>query len=73
MRTETLLTTALFGKQGQSLENVALPHTWNALDGQDGGNDYWRGVGVYQLELPAPTPARKVKTHQPLPVSLCLP
>ena len=22
---------------------VELPHTWNAKDGQDGGNDYWRG------------------------------
>ena len=24
-------------------EAVTLPHTWNALDGQDGGNDYHRG------------------------------
>lgn len=24
---------------------VDLPHTWNALDGQDGGNDYDRGTG----------------------------
>ena len=23
---------------------VDLPHTWNAVDGQDGGNDYWRGT-----------------------------
>ena len=23
---------------------VELPHTWNAKDGQDGGNDYWRGT-----------------------------
>ena len=26
---------------------VALPHTWNAVDGQDGGNDYWRGTCTY--------------------------
>jgi len=26
---------------------VQLPHTWNALDGQDGGNDYRRGTCVY--------------------------
>ena len=26
---------------------VALPHTWNAMDGQDGGNDYWRGTCTY--------------------------
>lgn len=24
-------------------EAVTLPHTWNAKDGQDGGNDYYRG------------------------------
>lgn len=28
-------------------ENVQLPHTWNATDGQDGGNDYWRGTAMY--------------------------
>ncbi len=26
---------------------VTLPHTWNAVDGQDGGNDYWRGTAMY--------------------------
>jgi beta-galactosidase len=25
-----------------------LPHTWNNLDGQDGGNDYYRGIGWYR-------------------------
>ena len=24
-------------------ESVNLPHTWNGTDGQDGGNDYYRG------------------------------
>lgn len=33
---------------------VDLPHTWNNLDGQDGGNDYWRGTCVYQKRFPAP-------------------
>ena len=28
-------------------ESVDLPHSWNAIDGQDGGNDYFRGTGVY--------------------------
>lgn len=28
-------------------EQVTLPHTWNAVDGQDGGNDYWRGTATY--------------------------
>ena len=27
---------------------VALPHTWNAQDGQNGGADYYRGVGWYR-------------------------
>lgn len=26
---------------------VNLPHTWNDIDGQDGGNDYYRGSGYY--------------------------
>ncbi len=30
---------------------VNLPHTWNALDGQDGDNDYWRGTAYYAKEL----------------------
>ncbi|MCH4031559.1 MAG: glycoside hydrolase family 2 protein [Lachnospiraceae bacterium] len=28
-------------------ESVTLPHTWNAKDGQDGGDDYWRGTACY--------------------------
>jgi beta-galactosidase len=28
-------------------ENVNIPHTWNAIDGQDGGNDYYRGTCWY--------------------------
>ena len=38
-------------------ERVDLPHSWNAIDGQDGGNDYFRGSCVYtktinRAELP---------------------
>ena len=33
---------------------VAMPHTWNAVDGQDGGNDYYRGTCWYTLNLPKP-------------------
>ena len=29
-------------------ENVTLPHTWNGIDGQDGGNDYFRGTCLYK-------------------------
>ena len=32
---------------GEGFEPVTLPHTWNALDGQDGGNDYYRGTCHY--------------------------
>ncbi len=28
-------------------EVITLPHTWNAVDGQDGGNDYYRGTCWY--------------------------
>jgi hypothetical protein len=36
---------------------VNLPHSWNAIDGQDGDNDYYRGQGYYakyidKAELP---------------------
>lgn len=34
-------------------EQVTLPHTWNNLDGQDGGSDYYRGVCRYERRLPA--------------------
>ena len=34
-------------------EAVSLPHTWNAVDGQDGGNDYHRGQCWYVRELTA--------------------
>ena len=33
---------------------VDLPHTWNARDGQDGGNDYWRGTYIYRTHFAAP-------------------
>ena len=33
------------------LESVNLPHTWNATDGQDGGNDYFRGACLYSKQL----------------------
>lgn len=32
-------------------ELVALPHSWNNIDGQDGNNDYYRGKCYYVKEL----------------------
>lgn len=34
-----------------SWEHVDLPHTWNGVDGQDGGNDYYRGKCWYAKKL----------------------
>ena len=41
----------------ETWEAVTLPHSWNAIDGQDGGNDYHRGTCLYaksftKTELP---------------------
>lgn len=32
-------------------EKITLPHTWNNLDGQDGGNDYYRGKCTYRKTI----------------------
>jgi len=32
-------------------EKINLPHSWNAIDGQDGGNDYFRGSCLYVKTL----------------------
>jgi len=35
-------------------EHINLPHTWNNIDGQDGGNDYYRGRCFYFKDLDIP-------------------
>ena len=40
-----------FRKEGQEPEILNLPHTWNAIDGMDGGGDYWRGKGIYEKTI----------------------
>ena len=59
MRQYTHIKTALFAKAGQGYEKINLPHTWNNLDGQDGGGDYYRGTGTYKILLPDPTPGKR--------------
>lgn len=39
-----------FTKEGKSTI-VDLPHTWNGKDGQDGGNDYYRGTCIYKKSI----------------------
>lgn len=51
-----------FSGPGGKTEQVDLPHTWNAVDGQDGGNDYWRGTCVYEITFPSPDFDRERQT-----------
>ena len=37
-----------------SWETVSIPHTWNAFDGEDGGNNYYRGIGWYRKHIVIP-------------------
>ena len=37
-----------------TVSEVQLPHTWNNVDGQDGGNDYWRGTYRYERDFDMP-------------------
>ena len=55
MRTTILLNNdwRFTGPDGKTIP-VNIPHTWNAIDGQDGGNDYWRGECKYVRKLIAP-------------------
>ena len=35
----------------ENAEVVNIPHTWNGIDGQDGGNDYFRGSCCYVKKI----------------------
>lgn len=68
-RIENINTGWRFGKRKEvpgsfpaDWEAVTLPHTWNAADGQDGGNDYYRGTCMYarKLERPKLNPGEQV-------------
>ncbi len=47
----TKQTTAIPTAIDSKWDFVNLPHSWNALDGQDGGNDYYRGTAIYAKEI----------------------
>ena len=53
MRQEILLDKgwSFYKPEAARPETVSLPHTWNAVDGQDGGNDYFRGTCRYVRAL----------------------
>ena len=53
-RTERLMEDWMFTNQSGKRRPVDLPHTWNAVDGQDGGNDYYRGTCVYEKTVKKP-------------------
>ena len=52
-RTVELMGQWRFTMEGRT-ETVTLPHTWNNLDGQDGGNDYKRCRCTYERNFPLP-------------------
>lgn len=43
-----------FPNRKRVFQEVVIPHTWNALDGQDGGNDYYRGECLYKKRFANP-------------------
>ena len=44
----------LFTGPGGKALPVSVPHTWNAVDGQDGGDDYMRCLCKYEKSFPMP-------------------
>lgn len=44
----------LFSKDNTNFEKINIPHCWNAVDGQDGGGNYYRGECIYQKTFDMP-------------------
>ena len=53
-RTQKLMDDWMFTSPEGKKRPVNLPHTWNVVAGQDGGNDYYRGTCVYEKSIPKP-------------------
>ena len=51
--------TLSFPKGDHVTEQVNLPHTWNAVDGNDGNGSYLRTTGVYTRTFEQPKQPRE--------------
>lgn len=52
-----------FTGQSGTREPVVLPHTWNGKDGQDGGDDYYRGTCIYDCMVKRPEYAENERVY----------
>ncbi|MDF2511221.1 MAG: Beta-glucuronidase [Herbinix sp.] len=50
-------------KKEEKIETVNLPHCYNAIDGQDGGNDYYRGTCIYSKKIELPEVSENEKLY----------
>lgn len=62
-RIQNLMEQWLFIGPDNRQEQVNLPHTWNAKDGQDGGNDYYRGTCHYEKTFEKPDLIRRQRKY----------
>ena len=62
-RISKLMTDWSFAGGDERIEGLDLPHTWNNLDGQDGGNDYRKGLGVYSRKVAKPEFSKEERVY----------
>ena len=53
-KTILLMNDWFFTYKNDEKVKIDLPHTWNNLDGQDGGNNYYRGTCLYEKTITCP-------------------
>ena len=64
MRKEQLINENwLFRYHDGTETQINIPHTWNNLDGQDGGDDYYRGTCVYEKNFSSPTLGKEERLY----------
>ena len=54
MRNTILWNEGWIFEKGGNAENISLPHTWNAIDGQTGPEQYFRGICKYKKTFKRP-------------------